>query len=109
MARILEWFAFPPPGDHVLSELSAVTCLSYNACLIASLGFTNPFAMTRLWSMKGIATYERLRFSGFDIAIFLYSFHSETLLLCINNFIQLFPFSQKIINETSSYCSSVIL
>ena len=53
MARILEWFAFPPPGDHVLSELSAVTCLSYNACLIASLGFTNPFAMTRLWSMKG--------------------------------------------------------
>ena len=24
-----------------------------NAWLIASLGFTSPFAMTRLWSMKG--------------------------------------------------------
>ena len=67
------------------------------------------FTTTRLWSMKGVATYGRLHFSGFDIAIFLYSFHSETLLLCINNFIQLFPFSQKIINETSSYCSSVLL
>ena len=30
-ARILKWFAFPFPVDHVLSELSTKTCLSWVA------------------------------------------------------------------------------
>ena len=30
-ARVLEWFAFPLPVDHVLSELSTMACLSWVA------------------------------------------------------------------------------
>ena len=37
--------SFPPPVDHVLSELC-------KACLIALLSYTNPFIMTRLRSMS---------------------------------------------------------
>ena len=31
MARILKWFAIPPPADHILSELFTVICLSWVA------------------------------------------------------------------------------
>ena len=30
-ARMLKWFAIPPPLDHVLSELSTMTCPSWVA------------------------------------------------------------------------------
>ena len=36
MARILECFAFPPPVDHVLSELSSVTMFCQNSLLHVS-------------------------------------------------------------------------
>ena len=55
-ARTLEWFAFPPPVNQVLSELSTMThpfgwpCMAW---LIASLSYASPFTMTWLWSMKG--------------------------------------------------------
>ena len=31
MASILGWFALPPPVDHILSELSTMTCPSWVA------------------------------------------------------------------------------
>ena len=46
---------FPLPVNHILSELSTMTRLSWWPCmawLIASLNYTSPIA-TRLWSMKG--------------------------------------------------------
>ena len=46
----------PPPVDHILSELSTLTSPSWVACMawiIASLSYASPFAMTRLWSIKG--------------------------------------------------------
>ena len=48
---------FPPPMDHVLSEIITVTlnvCLEWpcTALLIASLSCRSPLAMTRLWYMK---------------------------------------------------------
>ena len=41
--------------DHILSELSTMTCLWWPCptWLIASLSYASPFAMTRLWFMKG--------------------------------------------------------
>ena len=30
-ARVLEWFAFPPPVDHIVSEFSTMTHLSWVA------------------------------------------------------------------------------
>ena len=47
---------FPPPVDHVLSELFAMTVLLGWPCmawLIASLSYISPFAITRQWYMKG--------------------------------------------------------
>ena len=47
---------FPPPVDHVLSELSAMTCLSWwpdMAWLIASESYTSPFTRIKQWPMKG--------------------------------------------------------
>ena len=47
---------FPPPADHILSELSAMICLYWvalHAWLIDSLGYASPFAMargTRTWT-----------------------------------------------------------
>ena len=46
------WGGLPPPVDHILSGLSAMTHLSWVALcviawLIASLSYTSPFAMTR--------------------------------------------------------------
>ena len=38
--RILEWFAFPPPVDHVLSELSTLTHLSWVALHSLAHSFT---------------------------------------------------------------------
>ena len=38
-ARILEWFAFPPSVDYVLSELSAMTCPSWVALLSMAHSF----------------------------------------------------------------------
>ena len=49
---------FVSPMDHILSELFTVTRLSWWPCsawLIASLGYTSPFATTRLSSMKVIS------------------------------------------------------
>ena len=49
-------FPYPPPKDHILSEFSTLTHLSPCPCtawLIASLSYTSPFTVTRLWSMKG--------------------------------------------------------
>ena len=46
---------FPSPGGCILSELFTMpVCLVWpcTAFLIVSLIYTNPFAMTRLWSMK---------------------------------------------------------
>ena len=45
---------FPPPEDHVLSELFAIICLGLPcmAWLIASLSYTSPFTTTRQWYMK---------------------------------------------------------
>ena len=46
---------FPVPVNHILSELSTMTRLSWWPCmawLIASLNYISPVA-TRLWSMKG--------------------------------------------------------
>ena len=56
-ARIPEWFALPPPMDHVLSELFSMTCPSWvarMAWLIASLSYTSPFATAKLWSTKDV-------------------------------------------------------
>ena len=47
---------FPPSVDHILSELFTMTHLR-RACmawLIVSLSCASPFAMTQLWSMKGV-------------------------------------------------------
>ena len=47
---------FPSPVGHVLSKLLTVPFPSWVACiawLIALLIYISPFAMTRLWSMKG--------------------------------------------------------
>ena len=47
---------FPSPGGCILSELFTMTYLSwvalYSMPYEASLIYINPFAMTRLWSMK---------------------------------------------------------
>ena len=46
---------FPPPLDHVLSEVSTVTCASWVAphtVNLASLSYVSPFSLTRLCSMK---------------------------------------------------------
>jgi len=46
---------FPPPLDHVLSEVSTVTCPSWVAphtMNLASLSYVSPFSLTRLCSMK---------------------------------------------------------
>ena len=56
MARKLEWFAFPPPVHHVLSELFTMTCPFWMALHSVARNFIvlcKPFATTRLWSMKG--------------------------------------------------------
>ena len=48
---------FPPPVNHVLSELSTMTPLSWMALHSMTHNFIElhkPFAMTRQWSMKGI-------------------------------------------------------
>ena len=48
---------FPPPRDHILSELFTMTHPSWVALcrmVTASLSYISPFAVTRLWSMKGI-------------------------------------------------------
>ena len=56
------WFAIPSSsGSHFfffffLSELSAITHLSWVTCLawlIVSLSYASPFTTTRQWSMKG--------------------------------------------------------
>ena len=47
---------FPSPVGHLLSKLLTILCPSWVACiawLIALLSYISPFAMTRLWSMKG--------------------------------------------------------
>ena len=69
---------FPPPGDHILSELFKIStqfgwsCLAW---LIASLSFTSTFTMTRLWSMKGCCVSIHLSFieSGFCIKQYTYT------------------------------------
>ena len=45
---------FPPPADHILSELSAMTCLGWphTAWLIASSNYASSFTMTRQWSVS---------------------------------------------------------
>ena len=47
---------FPLTVDHILSELSTMTCLGWpcTAWLIASLSYESPFATTRLQSVKGV-------------------------------------------------------
>ena len=63
-ARILKWFAIPPPVNHVLSELSTLTPPSwwpYMACFIAS-ELHKPLRLTRLWSMKGKTGLGSLKF-----------------------------------------------
>ena len=47
---------FPPPVDHVLSELFTIICFGWpcTAWFIASLSYASPLAMTRQWFMKGI-------------------------------------------------------
>ena len=49
---------FPPPVDHVLSELSTVvhpSCVALHRWVtIASFSYTSPFIMTRLGSTKGV-------------------------------------------------------
>ena len=46
---------FPPPVDHILSELSTMTSISCTALHgMASLSYTSSFTMTRLWFIKGI-------------------------------------------------------
>ena len=47
---------FPPPVDHVLSELFTIICFGWpcTARFIASLSYASPWAMTRQWFMKGI-------------------------------------------------------
>ena len=57
-SRLVSWSGLPfsPPVDHILSERSTVTHLSwwpFTAWLIASLSYASLFAMTRQWSMKG--------------------------------------------------------
>ena len=54
--RILEWFAFPPPVAHVLSELFTMTCpfwMALHSMAQSFIELCEPFATTRLWSMKG--------------------------------------------------------
>ena len=50
------WSRLPfPPLDHVLSEVSTVTCPSWVAphtMNLASLSYVSPFSLTRLCSMK---------------------------------------------------------
>ena len=57
-SRQVYWGAlpFPPLVDHILSELSTMTCLSWVPPHGMAYSFTelaSPFAMTRQWSMKG--------------------------------------------------------
>ena len=50
--------SFPPPVDHILSELFTMICHLGWPCaawLIASLGYASPFTIM-LWSMKGPMT-----------------------------------------------------
>ena len=49
---------FPPLVDRILSELFTLTCLGWPCTmwLRASLGYTSPVAMTRLWSWRDIPT-----------------------------------------------------
>ena len=50
---------FPSPVDHILSELSTMTHLSWlalHAWLIAAWSYTSPFTVTKLWFMNGFIT-----------------------------------------------------
>ena len=48
---------FPPPVDHIVSELCTLTCPSWVACtvwLIAPLSYSSPCTTKKLCSVKGI-------------------------------------------------------
>ena len=61
---------FPPPVDHVLSELFTIIRLSWVA-LHGMIELCRPSAMTRLWSLKGLGRSKLLLISS----IILYLFH----------------------------------
>ena len=60
-ARILEWVDISSSQWTALSHNSTVwpVCLGWScmAWLTASLNYASPFALTRLWSMKGTVCY----------------------------------------------------
>ena len=54
-ASILRWFAFPPPVDHVLSELCCDPSVlgGPHGMAHSFIELRKPFTTTRQWSMKG--------------------------------------------------------
>ena len=61
---------FPPPRDHILSELFTMTRPSWVALcsmVTASSSYTSPFAMTRLWSMKSILKKKKIQTTTWEL------------------------------------------
>ena len=55
---------FLPPLNHVLSELSTMTLLSWVSLLIASLSDPSPSGMIKLWFMKVSRRLLRVRWTA---------------------------------------------